>query len=364
MASNTLGKYFTVTSFGESHGSHVGCVIDGVPSNIKIDLKAIQHQVNRRKPANNFATDRKEEDTIEIISGLFNGRTTGAPICIIIKNQNTKSTDYNNLKSVFRPNHADYTYEAKYDNRDYNGGGRSSIRITAPMVAAGSIAEQIIGKLHKQIKTTAYVKAIGNVSLESSTAHFNKTRKQIDETNTRIPNKKISAEAESLLTVCKKSGDTLGGVITGVIQYLPVGIGEPIYQKLQAQLGHAMLSINTVKGFEYGTGFESSRQYGSQHNDAFTINKKKQILTTTNNSGGIQGGISNGMPIYFNVAFKPISSIATKQQTVNTFKQSTEIIVKGRHDVCAVPRAVPIVEAYTSIILLDLILQHNTKNIF
>jgi chorismate synthase len=363
MASNTLGNFFTVTSFGESHGSYVGCVIDGVPSNIKIDIKKVQAQVNRRKPNAEFATTRLEEDTIEIISGIFNGKTTGAPICILIQNKNIQSTDYSKLKNVFRPNHSDYTYNAKYINRDYKGGGRSSIRITAPLVAAGNIAEQIIAAINKDIRITAFVRAIGNFDTENTANYFTKTRKQIDVHKTRMLDSTKNKEIEKLLIACKKNGDTLGGVITCVINGIPVGIGEPIFEKLQAQLAHAMMSINSVKGFEYGDGFASSQKFGSQHNDAFSTDRGKKIITKTNNSGGIQGGISNGMPVYFNVAFKPISSITKTQQTIHKNKNNITIAIAGRHDVCAVPRAVPIVEAYTAIVLLDLILKNNITQI-
>ncbi len=359
MASNSLGKFFRVTSFGESHGTYVGCVIDSIPSNIPINLKKVQEQVERRKPAANFATARTEEDKVEIISGLHNGKTTGAPICILIANKNTRSADYKDLKNKYRPNHADYTYESKYKNRDANGGGRSSMRITVAMVAAGQIAEQIIQHWHKKIEIIAYVSQIGKIGLQSKIIEKKLSRKKIDQYLTRIPLAAINKQAIDLLNKTKLNGDTLGGIISVIINEVPIGIGEPIFSKLQAELAHAMLSINSVKGFEYGDGFASTMALGSEHNDPFTSSISNDIQTSSNHSGGIQGGISNGMPICFNVAFKPISSIQHTQRTVNKLGQSTNIQIQGRHDVCAVPRAIPIVEAYTAIVILDLFLQNN-----
>lgn len=351
---NSLGNIFKVTSFGESHGSYVGCVIEGCPSNIKIDIEKIQIAVDKRKTAqNDFASARKELDKVEIISGIFESKTLGSPIAILIKNNDAKHNDYDELKDVFRPSHADYTTQQKYQHRDHRGGGRSSIRITAPMVAAGEIAMQIIQQFYN-IEILTFVHQIGNISMaKNSTIH----KENIEQSAVKCPCEKTTNKILSLLEETKKEGDTLGGGISCIIKNMPVGIGEPLFGKLQAQLAHAMLSINTVKAFEYGSGFASAMMKGSEHNDEFEMIDNK-VHTNTNHDGGIQGGISNGMDIHFSVFLKPISSIQTTQKTVNSNLENTDILIKGRHDVCAVPRATSIVQAYTQLVLVDLILQN------
>ncbi|MBK7763851.1 MAG: chorismate synthase [Bacteroidetes bacterium] len=359
---NTLGNIFTVTSFGESHGSYVGCVIDGCPAGLKLNIEAIQEQVDRRKTNQSFyTTSRNETDEIEILSGVFENTTSGAPICIVIKNKDAKSKDYDSLRNLYRPNHADFTNEMKYGIRDYLGGGRSSIRVTAPLVAAGEIANQLLQKETK-LQTRAFVSQIGELTLSNPYDLTSLNLDSVDESEVRCPDVDLSNKILELLKQVKEEGDTLGGVITCLIQHVPVGLGEPIFGKLQAELGKAMLSINTVKGFEYGYGFASASMKGSEYNDAFML-EKDVIKTSTNRSGGIQGGISNGMDIYFNVAFKPISSIQQKQQSINKQNEIIEFSIDGRHDVCAVPRAVPIVEAYTHIVLADAFLQNKISRL-
>lgn len=320
----------------------------------------MQHQVNRRRTGQqSFASGRNEPDVIKIVSGIFEGKTTGAPICILLDNQDARPSDYDALKDVYRPGHADFTYEAKYGIRDHRGGGRSSIRITAPLVAAGELALQILKK-EIPIKVKAYVSQIGQVSLTS--AYQTLDLENIDTNDVRCPDGPTAAQMQNEIQAAHTAGDTLGGCITCVIQALPPGIGSPVFEKLQAALAHAMLSINTVKGFEYGSGFLSAGMKGSEHNDAYRMSKNG-IQTKTNHDGGIQGGISNGMDIYFKVAFKPISSISLPQTTINHSGVETVLNIEGRHDACAVPRAVPIVEAYTNIVLADLYLQHKYSKI-
>ena len=357
---NSLGSLFKVSSLGESHGDVVGCVIEGCPAGFSLDFDKIQLQVNRRKTGKqSFSSARQEDDQIEIVSGVFEGKTLGSPICILIKNKDSKPTDYDHLKDVYRPGHADYTTQQKYGFRDYRGGGRSSIRITAPMVAAGEIALQLIQHYY-QVSIIAYVSQIGSVRCETDYNHLNFS--QIDNSIVRCPDEDTSNRMIELIDQVQQEGDTLGGKISCVIQQLPVGIGEPIFGKLQAQLAHAMMSINTAKGFEYGDGFASASMKGSESNDLFH-KTTKGIETSSNHCGGILGGISNGMDIYFNIAFKPISSIQQEQTTLNTNQDEVKLKIKGRHDVCAVPRAVPIVEAYTAIVLADLLLQSKTNQL-
>lgn len=348
--SNTIGTRFKLTTFGESHGIALGGIIDGCPSGISLNFDLIQNELDRRKPGQSkIVTQRKESDTVKFLSGIFEGKTTGTSIGFIIENENQKSNDYDHLKDTFRPSHADYVYEKKYGHRDYRGGGRTSARETVNWVVAGAIAKQII----PQIKINAYVSSVGNISL-------NKNYKELDfnliESNpVRCPDIEVAKQMEDLISSIKKEGDTIGGIITCVVQNVPIGLGEPIFNKLHAELGKAMLSINAVKGFEYGSGFESVTMRGSEHNDLFN----EDGTTKTNLSGGIQGGISNGMDIYFRVAFKPVATLLQKQQVLNS---KGEIIVqqgKGRHDPCVVPRAVPIVEALASLVLLDNYLAFN-----
>ncbi len=360
---NTIGHLFSVTSFGESHGSHVGCVIDGCPAGLEIDYTCIQKQVDRRRTnQSSFSSARNEDDTIEIISGIFEQRTTGSPIAILIKNKDAKSADYDTLRDLYRPNHADYTYDLKYGFRDHRGGGRSSMRVTAPLVAAGEIANQLLQHHYAGIKITAFVSQIGHVCIKNRHQYGKLNLSAIDQNEVRCPDEQTAAEMMHLIQEVYDAGDTLGGVITCVVQGIPVGFGEPLFSKLQAELGKAMLSINSVKGFEYGYGFDSCGMKGSEYNDVFEM-KEGRVSTTTNFSGGIQGGISNGMDIYFHVAFKPISSIQHTQQTIDTTGQQVELRIGGRHDVCAVPRAVPIVEAYTALVLADAFLHLKNSSI-
>lgn len=349
---NALGQIFKVTSFGESHGEAVGCVIEGCPAGLHIDLDRIKRQLKRRSTAQSeFSSSRKEEDQIEWISGVYEGRTLGSPITILIRNTNAQSSDYDHLKNVFRPGHADFTNEMKYGFRDHRGGGRSSIRITAPMVVAGELALQLI-QTYYPVEVIAFVSGIGKAQLE----HDSDTDLSIiDENPFRCPSPGLWKRFEHEVKDALQHGDTLGGRITCRIRHLPIGIGEPLFGKLHAVLAHAMFSINTVRGVEFGDGFTLSEKRGSEVKDEF-ISGVQGIQTETNHNSGIQGGISNGMPIEYHVAFKPISSIQQIQNTVDKEGNPTELLIRGRHDVCAVPRAVPIVEAYTQIVLADLIL--------
>ncbi|MFL3000564.1 MAG: chorismate synthase [Cytophagales bacterium] len=351
--SNTFGKIYKISTYGESHGKAIGVIIDGCPSGIEVNEKDIQKELDRRKPGQSkITTQRKEDDNIEILSGIFNGKTTGSPISLIIKNKDQKSSDYNHISTSFRPSHADFTYHKKYKNRDHRGGGRSSARETANWVAAGAISKKILHDL--KIKIHAYVSKVGKLEL-------NKTYNELDFDNTennivRCPDNKFAEKFISIIDDARKNRDTVGGVITCVIKGCPIGIGEPIFRKLHAELGMAMLSINAVKGFEYGSGFKGVEMFGSEHNDEFQI-KSGKISTKSNNSGGIQGGISNGEDIYFNVAFKPVSTIMKDQDSIDSNNKNTIIKGKGRHDPCVVPRAVPIVESMASNVLVDLYLQ-------
>ncbi len=351
--SNTFGKIYKISTYGESHGKAIGVIIDGCPSGIEVNEKDIQKELDRRKPGQSkITTQRKEDDNIEILSGIFNGKTTGSPISLIIKNKDQKSSDYNHISTSFRPSHADFTYHKKYKNRDHRGGGRSSARETANWVAAGAIAKKILHDL--KIKIHAYVSKVGKLEL-------NKTYNELDFDNTensivRCPDNKFAEKFISIIDDARKNRDTVGGVITCVIKGCPIGIGEPIFRKLHAELGMAMLSINAVKGFEYGSGFKGVEMFGSEHNDEFQI-KSGKVSTKSNNSGGIQGGISNGEDIYFSVAFKPVSTIMKDQDSIDSNNKNTIIKGKGRHDPCVVPRAVPIVESMASNVLVDLYLQ-------
>ena len=352
MSSNTFGNIFTLTTFGESHGDSIGGIIDGCPSGKKINIDLVQTDLNRRKPGQSkIVTQRKEDDTVEILSGLFEGKTTGTPIGFLIKNKDHKSTDYSHIKESYRPSHADYVYEKKYGNRDYRGGGRSSARETACRVVAGSIAKQILSN----IEINAYVSKVGSISINKS--HSELDFNNIEKNNVRCPDLTTAKEMEELIIKVRKDGDTVGGVITCVIKNTPVGIGEPVFKKLHSELGAAMLSINAVKGFEYGSGFDGTKMRGSQHNDIINPDG----TTKTNNSGGIQGGISNGMDIYFNVAFKPVATIMRNQESIDSEGKKTTIKGRGRHDPCVVPRAVPIVEAMAALVVLDYLLINKSR---
>ena len=349
MANNTFGNNFSITSFGESHGQSIGIVIDGCPSDFEINLQHIQSELSRRRPGQSeVTTPRSETDNFEIISGIFEGRTTGAPITILIPNNNVRSSDYNDLKSVYRPSHADFTYEKKYGNRDYTGGGRSSARITAGWVAAGALAKQVLTTFFN-IEITSYVSQIYTVSCPKSNAYVSA---DIEKSIVRCPDTAISAQMIDVINAAKKDGDSIGGIVTTFIKNCPIGVGDPVFNKLNAQLAKAMFSINAVKGFQVGSGFDSITKKGSELNDAW-VNIDGAIGTKTNNSGGIQGGISNGMPIEFDVAFKPTSTISKEQHTINTASENIKLAASGRHDPCVVPRAVPIVEAMAAVVLLD-----------
>lgn len=356
---NSFGNLFRITSFGESHGPGVGVVIDGCPAGIKLDHDLIRLDLDRRKPGQSaLTTARKEDEEYEILSGVFEGETTGAPIAILIRNKDQRSKDYSHIADQFRPSHADYTYQEKYGHRDYRGGGRSSARITAGWVAAGAIAKQMIEQLG--IVSKAYVSQVGDIA---SKKFFSTNELSVEEENElRCPDPATTDEMVALIKKVKKEGDTIGGVITGVISGVPAGIGEPIFQKLQAQLGMAMLTINAVKGFEYGSGFEGVTLRGSQHNDLFE-SSENGITTTTNHSGGIQGGISNGEDIYFRVAFKPVATIMSPQQSVDESGKAVTVDGKGRHDPCVVPRAVPIVESMAALVIADFVLMNQSTNL-
>jgi chorismate synthase len=344
MAGNSFGKLFKLTTFGESHGVAIGGVIDGCPSGIELDLEAIQLEMDRRKPGqSDIVTQRKESDVVEFLSGIFEGHTTGAPIGFIIQNTNQKSNDYSHIKDVYRPSHADYTYDQKYGVRDYRGGGRSSARETACRVVAGAIAKQML----KNVKIHAYTSSVGDLFLDTPYQELDFSK--IESNTVRCPDETIANQMIEKIREIRKQGDTIGGTVTCVIQNLPVGLGEPVFDKLHAELGKAMLSINAVKGFEYGSGFSGAKMKGSDHNDQFN----KDGSTKTNLSGGIQGGISNGMDIYFRVAFKPVATIIQKQNTLDNKGDIVEMQGKGRHDPCVVPRAIPIVEAMAALVLAD-----------
>jgi len=354
MAGNTYGTIFKLSTFGESHGKAIGGVIDGCPAGIELDLKAIQHELDRRKPGQSaIVTQRKEPDEVEFFSGIFEGKTTGTPIGFAIHNTNQKSKDYSHIKDSYRPSHADYVYDEKYGIRDYRGGGRSSARETASRVVAGAIAKQFLNP----VQIYAYVSAVGTISFNEDPSTIDLS--QIESNPVRCPDQTKAAEMEAYIKQIRKEGDTVGGIVTCVIKNVAVGLGEPVFDKLHAELGKAMLSINAVKGFEYGSGFEGTTMKGSAHNDLFNTDGS----TKTNRSGGIQGGISNGMDIYFRVAFKPVATIMQSQETITSKGDTVAMQGKGRHDPCVVPRAVPIVEAMAALVLADFKLLKPTNRI-
>lgn len=344
MAGNSFGTLFKLTTFGESHGEAIGGIIDGCPSGIQLDFEMIQLEMNRRKPGqSSIVTQRKEGDEVRFLSGIFEGKTTGASIGFIIPNTNQKSNDYKHLKEAFRPSHADFTYEKKYGIRDYRGGGRSSARETACRVVAGAIAKQVISA----IKINAFVSSVGNIFIDKPYQELDFSK--IESNPVRCPDEETAVKMEAFIKQIRKEGDTVGGTVMCVIQNVPIGLGEPVFDKLHADLGKAMLSINAVKGFEFGSGFCGAQMKGSEHNDLFNSDGS----TKSNLSGGIQGGISNGMDIYFRVAFKPVATIMQKQKTIDKEGNSVDLEGKGRHDPCVVPRAVPIVEAMAALVLAD-----------
>jgi chorismate synthase len=355
MAGSSFGTLFKLTTFGESHGTAIGGIIDGVPANFLLDIPAIQLELDRRKPGqSSLVTQRKESDTVQFLSGIFEGKTLGSPIGFIILNENQKEADYAHLKDTFRPSHADFTYEKKYGIRDYRGGGRSSARETASRVVAGALAKQVLNSIG--INFSTFVDQVGDIRFHSD-AFF--ALKEIESNLVRCPDLNTATKMENLIREVRKEGDTIGGVISCVIKGVPAGLGEPVFDKLPAELGKAMLSINAVKAFEIGSGMESIAMRGSQHNDLFN----EDGTTQTNYSGGIQGGISNGMPIHFRVAFKPVATIMQTQASINTQGDKIELEGKGRHDACVVPRAVPIVEAMAALVILDFYLRNKSVHL-
>lgn len=359
MAGNTFGKAFKVTTFGESHGRGLGLIIDGCPSGLSIDEAFIQAELARRRPGQStIVTQRKEPDRAEILSGIFEGRTTGTPIGMVIYNKDQKSKDYSHIADKYRPSHADYTYQEKYGVRDYRGGGRSSARETAARVAAGAVAKTLLAS--RGINIYAYVNQVG--TLQVTRPYKNLDFSNIEKTPVRCPDLEKAAEMIDLIKEVRKDGDTIGGVVMAVIQGCPVGLGEPAFDKLHADLAKAMLSINACKGFEYGSGFGGVAMRGSEHNDRF-YKENEKIKTKTNHSGGIQGGISNGMDIYFKVAFKPVATIVASQESVDISGNATEVVGKGRHDPCVLPRAVPIVEAMAALVTADHLLRQQVNHL-
>ena len=355
---NSYGHAFRITTFGESHGPALGVIIDGCPAGLEIDEQVIRRELDRRKPGQSrITTQRHEEEGFRILSGVFEGRSTGTPIAIVIENQDQRSKDYSHIKDSYRPSHADYTYDVKYGVRDHRGGGRSSARETAARVAAGAVAKMLIGR--SGITVDAYVSQVGDIKAPAyQTLDLSKTEDNI----VRCPHPETAEKMISLIDQVRLDRDTIGGVVTGVIRNVPAGIGEPVFDKLHAELGKAMLSINAVKGFEYGSGFDGIQLRGSQHNDEF-YTEESRVRTRTNHSGGIQGGISNGEDIYFNVAFKPVATIMQDQESVDKDGNAVTVSGKGRHDPCVVPRAVPIVEAMAALVIADQLLRGRSSKI-
>lgn len=355
---NSYGQLFRITTFGESHGVAIGVILDGCPAGVAIDETFIQSELDRRKPGQSkITTQRKEDDSFRILSGVFDGKSTGTPIAMVIENQDQRSKDYSHIAETFRPSHADFTYDAKYGNRDYRGGGRSSARETAARVAAGAIAKLLLRSYGVAIN--AFVSQVGTIKAPHYTElDLSKT----EDTIVRCPHPVTAEKMIDYIDQIRLDRDTVGGIVTCVIKNTPVGLGEPVFDKLHAELGKAMLSINAVKGFEYGSGFEGVALKGSEHNDEF-YKEGNRVRTKTNHSGGIQGGISNGEDIYFNVAFKPVATIMQDQQTVDKHGNEATVSGKGRHDPCVVPRAVPIVEAMAALVLCDFVLRGRASKI-
>lgn len=357
---NSFGHIFRLTSFGESHGPAIGGVIDGMPAGIAVDMDFIQNELNRRRPGQSqLTTARKEADELEVLSGVFEGKTTGQPIGFIVRNQNQHSDDYENLRNVFRPSHADFTYWQKYGIRDHRGGGRSSARETISRVVAGAFAKLVLRELGITIQ--AYTQQVGDIALTGTYNDYDLD--QTESNDVRCPDSATAQRMADLIGKVKAEGDTIGGVIACVVKGCPIGLGEPVFGKLQAELAHAMLSINAAKGFEYGMGFAGVTQRGSEQNDIFMPDEDGGITTRTNRSGGIQGGISNGQDIYFRVAFKPVATLLREQETVNIEGEPTLLHARGRHDACVLPRAVPIVEAMAAITLIDNYLLNKTTRL-
>lgn len=355
MSGSSYGKLFRLTTFGESHGTAIGGVIDGFPAGFEIDFDFVQAELDRRKPGQSkIVTQRKESDKVQFLSGIFEGRSTGAPIGFLIPNEDAKSKDYEHLKETFRPSHADFTYEKKYGFRDYRGGGRSSARETASRVLAGALAKLFLR--NQGISIQAFVSQVGSIAMTEAELQ-NADLNLVESNSVRCPDPAKAAEMEQLILEVRKKGDTVGGCVTCFVNGVPVGLGEPVFDKLHAELGKAMLSINAAKGFEIGSGFSGAAMYGSQHNDIFNPDGSTQ----TNFSGGVQGGISNGMPVVFKTAFKPVATIIAAQQSIDKAGNEVALEGKGRHDPCVVPRAVPIVEAMAAIVLVDFLMQQNAR---
>lgn len=361
MAGNSLGQLFRITTFGESHGGAVGVVIDGCPPGLEISESDIQKELDRRKPGQSkLTTPRKEADTIHILSGLFEGKTTGTPIMLVAYNEDAKPEHYNTLKDFYRPSHADFTYEHKYGIRDWHGSGRASARVTLGNVAAGAIAKKYL-KEKLNIEILSYVESVNSLKTDIDEASV--TMEQIESNIVRCPDQQMAEKMAQLIEQTLLEGDSVGGIIKGVIKNVPVGLGEPVFDKLSADLGKAMLGINAVKGFEIGSGFEGTRLKGSQHNDHFYMDENNQVHTRSNHSGGIQGGISNGENIVFRVAFKPVATIRKEQPTVNRDKEAVSLQGSGRHDPCVLPRAVPIVDAMAALVIMDHYMRHKAQNL-
>ncbi|WP_020606768.1 chorismate synthase [Spirosoma spitsbergense] len=358
--SSTYGKLFKISTFGESHGPGIGVVIDGCPAGLSVDTEFIQHELDRRKPGQSrITTQRREADEFEVLSGLFEGQTQGTPIALLIRNTDQRSKDYGHIAEQFRPSHADYTYQTKYGSRDYRGGGRSSARETAARVAAGAIAKLLLQQQGVQIN--AYVSQVGKLKLEKSYAELNLAL--AEENAVRCPDPAMAEQMFQYIDETRKRGDSIGGVVDCVVTGVPTGWGEPVFDKLHAELGKAMLSINAVKGFEYGSGFAGAELFGSEHNDEFYTDAEGRVRTKTNHSGGIQGGISNGETIYFRTAFKPVATIMQDQDSVDVHGKPVTVSGKGRHDPCVVPRAVPIVEAMAALVLADMHLRNKVARV-
>ena len=354
---NTFGNIFRLTTFGESHGEAVGCVVDGMPAGISIDVEFIRSELRRRRPGQSrITTGRNEPDEVELLSGVFEGRSTGAPIGFIVRNTNQHSNDYDNLRDVFRPSHADYTYFKKYGVRDHRGGGRTSARITIARCVGGALAKTVLRQMG--ISITAYTSQVGDIAIDRDYRKYDLAT--VENNIVRCPDAAAAERMIELISRVKAEGDTVGGVITCVIKGCPAGLGEPEFGKLHAMLGGAMLGINAVKGFEYGDGFDCVTGRGSEQNDVFDTDDEGRVVTLTNHSGGIQGGISNGNDIYFRVAFKPVATILQSQRTIDINGQRTEVTVRGRHDPCVLPRAVPVVEAMAAMVILDCCLLDRT----
>ncbi len=358
--SSTYGKLFKISTFGESHGPGIGVVIDGCPAGLPVNTEFIQHELDRRKPGQSrITTQRREADEFEVLSGLFDGQTQGTPIALLIRNTDQRSKDYGHIAEQFRPSHADYTYQTKYGSRDYRGGGRSSARETAARVAAGAIAKLLLQQQDVQIN--AYVSQVGKLKLEKPYAELNLAL--AEENAVRCPDPDMAEQMFQYIDEIRKRGDSVGGVVDCVVTGVPTGWGEPVFDKLHAELGKAMLSINAVKGFEYGSGFAGAELFGSEHNDEFYTDAHGRIRTKTNHSGGVQGGISNGETIYFRTAFKPVATIMQDQDSVDVNGQPVTVSGKGRHDPCVVPRAVPIVEAMAALVLADMYLRNKVARV-